>query len=103
MRTRTRRRTITRTRTKMKTSTMTRMGICLRYLVSTTGIMGLSVSCFLPTSNVFIQATTGHDEDDDRMMTLVMLRIGCYLIWPKTSTLISTPKYVHSTNNRSCG
>ena len=41
-----------------------RMRICLRYLVSTTGIMGLSVSCFLPTSNVFIQPTMMmmHDE-----------------------------------------
>ena len=38
----------------------------LRYLVSTTGIMGLSVSCFLPTSNVFIQPTTpDHDDDAD--------------------------------------
>ena len=45
----------------------------MSYLVSTTGIMGLSVSCFLPTSNVFIQPTTGHDEDDVGIMVMVRM------------------------------
>ena len=49
----------------------------LRYLVSTTGIMGLSVSCFLPTSNVFIQPTLGRDEDDVEIRQLVTMTINC--------------------------
>ena len=53
-----------RTESKTKMMMMLKTQVCLRYLVSTTGIMGLSVSCFLPTSNVFIQPTLGRDEDD---------------------------------------
>ena len=36
-----------RTKSKTKMMMMLKTQVCLRYLVSTTGIMGLSVSCFL--------------------------------------------------------
>ena len=62
--------------------------------MSTTGIMGLSVSCFLPTSNVFIQPTTGHDEDDHSIMMMMVeimrspAKQDWLLIWHKTTTLL---------------